>query len=83
MVRFSRISPGLTPTDSRCSLDANSTSRFGGFAWAQPSSPSPAVARIRSWPTERPLLRPGEVQIPAIVAMSASSCPTVVGSAVP
>ena len=45
-VRFSRISPGSTPTDSRCSLETNNTSRFGGFAWAQPSSPSPAMARM-------------------------------------
>ena len=47
-VRFSRIAPGSTPTESRCSFETNSTSRFGGLACAQPSSPSPAIARRRS-----------------------------------
>src|SRR5919109_5173748 len=70
-VRFSRIAPGSTPTDSRCSSETNSTSRLGGFAWAQPSRPSPTIARRRSCPTERPLFRPGDVQMPVILAIAA------------
>ena len=46
-VRFSRIAPGSTPTESRCSVETNSTSRFGGFAWAQPSRPSPGSRAAR------------------------------------
>src|SRR5215217_1530656 len=69
-VRFSLIEPGTTPTDSRCSAETNSTSRLGGFAWAQPSRPSPAVARRLSWATDRPLLRAGDVQTPVIVAIA-------------
>ena len=67
-VRFSRIAPGSTPTESRCSFETNSTSRFGGFACAQPSRPSPGdrqPALVRR--PRRPLLRPGDVQTPTIL----------------
>ena len=44
--RFSRIAPGSTPTESRCSFETNRTSRFGGFACAQPSRPCPTIACV-------------------------------------
>src|SRR5215510_833454 len=83
-VRFSRIAPGSTSTESRCAAETKSTSRLGGFACAQPSRPSPAIARRRSCPTDCPLLRPGEVQTPLIVAIAeilatAPAAPALVG----
>ena len=61
---FSRNAPGSTPTASRWSSDTNRTSRFGGFACAQPSKPWPAIARARSSGSERPLPRVGRDEEP-------------------
>src|SRR5262245_66000817 len=69
---FSRIAPGSTFTESRCSFETKRTSRLGGFACAQPSSPSPATACRLWWLTETPLLRAGEVKTPTTLAMPPS-----------
>jgi hypothetical protein len=67
---FSRIAPGSTFTESRCSFETKRTSRFGGFAWAQPSRPWPSIACRRSWESERPLFRAGEVKTPTTLAIN-------------
>src|SRR3954452_18933706 len=61
-VRFSLVTPGSRSSESRCSFEMKSTSRFGGFAWAQPSRPWPGMARRRSCGVACAVLRPGDVQ---------------------
>src|SRR5215207_5450995 len=59
------------PSASRCSADANNTWRFvPARACAQPSRPWPSSARTRSLGSIRPLFLAGDVQSPAMRAMS-------------
>src|SRR5262249_59469821 len=69
---FSRIAPGSTFTESKCSFQTKRTSRLGGFACAEPWSHSPGIACRLSWLIENPLLRAGEVKTPTTLAMPPS-----------